>query len=209
MRLPTRRLSQQDLDTCLAEGDRRQGVLLYRPQCGWCNACEPIRLDLQTFEPTRAQRRAERVGFQRLEVTLGPPQVDDDRVALYNLHKRERGLDADELDATTRDYAAFLVESCTESWELTYRLDGQLVGVAVFDRSASALSAVYCCYDPRYPGLSIGVFSVMVQVGLCRQWGLRYLYLGYFVQGCKAMRYKAGYTPHQRLVDGHWTDFPQ
>ncbi len=205
MRLPMRRLTASDLDACLADGDRRQGVLLYRPDCGSCQACIPIRLDVAVFQPSAAQRRAERVGRQRLSVTLGPPRADAERVALYNLHKRGRGLDEpDEEEASERDYAAFLVESCADTWELAYHLDGRLVGIAVFDRSAHALSAVYCCYDPSVRGISIGVFSVMLQVALCRQWGLQYLYLGYYVPGCKAMRYKASFAPNQQLRDGQW-----
>jgi arginine-tRNA-protein transferase len=54
------------------------------------------------------------------------------------------------------------------------------------------------------PGQSIGVFSVMQHVELCRQWQLRWLYLGYWVPGSRAMQYKAGYRPHELRLGGHW-----
>lgn len=209
MRLPLARLTGAEFDACLARGDRRQGILLYRPQCPDCAACEPIRMDVAQFAPDRSQLRAFKAGAQRLTVEIGPPQVDAERVALYNAHKELRGLAMGDRPATAADYAGFLAESCVDTIELAYRDQGRLVGVAVADRGNESLSAVYCCYDPTVQGVSLGVFSVMLQVQLCRQWGLRYLYLGFFVEGCRAMRYKGRYAPHQRLVDGQWQTMPR
>jgi arginine-tRNA-protein transferase len=48
---------------------------------------------------------------------------------------------------------------------------------------------------------------VLKQIGLCRQWGLRYLYLGLYVAGNRPWPYKARYTPHERLIDGAWQRF--
>ena len=204
MRLPLRRLSAEEMDQCLERGDRRQGVLLYRPECPTCNECTPIRLDIATFAPSRAMQRAWRVGERRLTVALDRPQLSADRVELYNLHRRLRGLDQGEGDVRAAEYGSFLVDSCCDSWELTYREQGRLVGTAIFDRAADSLSAVYCCYDPSVRGLSLGVFSVLQQVELCRQWQLRWLYLGYWVPGSRAMQYKATYLPHQLLISGRW-----
>jgi len=209
MRLPLLPLDAEQFDRCLAAGDRRQGILLYRPQCPNCTACEPIRLDVQTFAPDRTQRRVLRVGQARLTMRLGRPVVDAERVALYNLHKHARGLDHGEGTVTAADYAGFLAETCVDTFELSYWDGERLVGVAIVDRAAHSLSAVYCCYDPRVAGVSIGVFSVMTQVELCKAWGLRWLYLGFYVAGCRAMRYKGRYGPHQRLVDGRWATRPR
>ena len=86
-------------------------------------------------------------------------------------------------------------------------VDERRVGVAITDHAAGALSAVYSFYDPDYGWLSPGVYSILMQVSLCRRWGLRYLYLGLYVGGCRAMRYKASYLPHERLIDGAWRRF--
>lgn len=204
MRLPLAPLNGAQFDTCLANGDRRQGILLYRPECPDCRACEPIRLDIEQFIADRTQKRMFRLGQTRLTQTVGRPKVDTQRVQLYNLHKRLRGLDMGDGHATAADYAGFLAESCVDTLEIAYHQDGQLVGIAVVDRGHTSLSAVYCCYDPRVVGLSVGVYSIMAQVELCRQWGLRWLYLGFYVAGCRAMQYKARYGPHQRLIDGQW-----
>jgi arginine-tRNA-protein transferase len=86
-------------------------------------------------------------------------------------------------------------------------VEGQLAGVAIVDRSAHALSAVYCYYDPQLSRLSLGTYSILKQLELCRQWGLRYLYLGLFIAECSSMRYKASFLPHERLVRGRWEPF--
>ena len=125
-------------------------------------------------------------------------------MALYNAHKIERGLLISDGLIDAAGYEQFLVESCADTIELRYRLDGRLIGVAIADRAADALSAVYCFYDPDHAALSLGTYSILKQLALCRTWGLRYLYLGLYVGGCHAMRYKARYLPHERLVGGVW-----
>lgn len=207
MRLPSRRLTREELSRRLHRGDRREGVLLYRPRCPTCCACEPLRIDVRQFVPDKTQRRVLRRGDALLEMRIDRPTVSLDRVVLYNRHKVGRGLlfGNDLIDAN--GYVQFLVDSCAESLEMTYRLGGKLIGVAVADRAADALSAVYCYYDPRYGRLSPGVYSILKQIELCRRWGLRYLYLGLYVGGSPAMEYKSRYRPHERLINGAWQRF--
>jgi arginine-tRNA-protein transferase len=206
LRLPARRLRPAELAERLASGDRRQGVLLYRPSCPQCVACEAIRVDVRDFRPSKTQRRILRRGEACLETEIGRPTVTPEKVALYNRHKVERGLLIDE-PIDERGYEQFLVESCADTIELCYRLEGRLVGVAIADRAADALSAVYCYYDPGSAALSLGTYSILKQIALCRAWGRRYLYLGLYIGGSRAMRYKAGYLPHERLIGGEWRKF--
>jgi arginine-tRNA-protein transferase len=205
LRVPSRRLSGEELDERLSAGDRRQGMFLYRTACLDCRACEPIRLEAPTFEMNRSQRRVLVRGDREITVEYGPPVLDDQRVDLYNRHKRLRGLGDGEIDLA--GYRQFLVMTCCESFELRYRVDGKLVGVALADRSADALSAVYCFYDPEYERLSLGTYSILKQLEFCRSSNLRHLYLGLYIGDCERMRYKARFLPHERLLDGRWQRF--
>ncbi|MBX3024250.1 arginyltransferase [bacterium] len=207
LRLPMRRLKPAELSARLAEGDRRQGLLLYRPTCSSCSACQAIRLDVQEFAPSATHRRVLRRGDDQLEMLIGRPSITEEKVALYNRHKLERGLTTSDGLIDAEGYEQFLAESCTDTIEIRYLLNGLLLGVAITDRAADALSAVYCFYDPSFSRLGLGTYSVLKQVALCRQWGLRYLYLGLYVAGNRAMAYKARYLPHQRLIDGAWRRF--
>ena len=202
--LPARRLARADMDRFLAAGYRRSGAVLYRPRCPACSACQSLRIPVDGFQPSRTQQRIERRGQRRLQATLGGPCVDSTRVRLFNEHRLRRGLAAADAWEDEAAYKAFLVDTCCETFEISYRLDGQLVAVALCDRAAVSLSAVYCYYDVAFSRLSPGVFSILTQIRLCRDWGLRYLYLGYYVAGSPHMSYKAGYRPHERLVSGRW-----
>ncbi|MDD9933728.1 MAG: arginyltransferase [Myxococcales bacterium] len=207
LRLPLARLSRSQLDERLAQGERRQGRLVYRTACPQCEACEGIRIPVRDFTLSRSQKRVFRRGQREIETEMGPVLTDAERVALYNKHKRLRGLDVRDEPITAAGYAAVLADTCSESFELRYRVDGKLVGIAITDRSEDALSAVYCYYDPDFAHLSPGVYSVLHQLWLCRRWGLSHLYLGLTISQCKPMVYKRKYLPHERLLDGRWTRF--
>jgi arginine-tRNA-protein transferase len=149
-----------------------------------------------------------RRGQARITTEIGSVHGDATRAQLYNLHKAGRGLrvPGDEpLSATA--YEMVLADSCCESFELRFHVEGELIGVAIVDRSERALSAVYCYYDPSYAALSPGVYSILMQLELCRRWNLEYLYLGLTVHGAPAMTYKRTYLPQERLIDGRWVRF--
>lgn len=207
LRLPVRTLTPDELGRRLNDGDRRQGRLLYRTACPACRACQPIRIEVERFVPSRTQRRVERRGDRLIRVELGPCQVDPDRVHLYNLHKHARELSVGERFTSTEAYRSFLSDSCCQTFEMSYRLGDELLGAAVVDQADDALSAVYFFWDPARAALSPGVYSVLKQIELCRQLNLRFLYLGLYVAECRAMAYKSGYLPHERLIDGRWTRF--
>lgn len=194
------------MDERLRAGDRRNGPLLYRPTCPHCDACRPLRLDADRFVRSRAHQRIVRNGDATLTVEAGPPTADAERVALYNAHLVGRGLTRGNAPIDLDGYQHFLADTCCDTFELRYRCEGQLVGVAITDRSANALSAVYCYYDPAYARLSIGTYSILKQVELCTRLGLRHLYLGLYVVGSAIMAYKARFFPHEQRVADEWRE---
>ena len=206
-RRPVEKLTPEQFDQRLAEGDRRSGVFLYRTECPACRACEPIRLDVERFRPDATQRRMLRRGNEQLTVRTGWPVIDGERVRLFNLHREVRGLASGDSPIDEQSYAEFLTDTCCQTIELSYWHSGRLVAVAIADAGRISLSAVYCFYDPNFRLLSLGTYSVLRQVALCRASGRRYLYLGFFIAPSPHMSYKAGFRPHQRLVNGSWVEF--
>jgi arginine-tRNA-protein transferase len=204
LRLPLAQLTQAQLEPRLAQGERRQGRLVYRAECPDCELCEAIRVPVARFAPSRSQRRTWVRGQREIETERGPVEATRERVALYNRHKRLRALSSDDSELDVSGYAALLAASCCESFELRYRVAGRLIGIAIVDRAERSLSAVYCYYDPDYAELSPGTYSILSQLDLCRREGLDYLYLGLTVEGCKAMAYKTSYRPHERRIAGRW-----
>ncbi len=207
MEYPIRPLTRDEVDRRLAAGYRRQGVLLYHVACPSCSACEPIRLRVAAFEPNKTQRRILRRGRSFFEVEIGEPEYSDERLALYNRHKFERGLARTDLPMSPDGYRSFLVERCCDAIEIRYSHGGALAAIAVCDRGATSLSAVYTYYDPKLASLSPGAFSILTQIELCKAWNLPLMYLGLYIAGSEHMRYKGSYLPHERRIDGQWRVF--
>jgi len=164
-------------------------------------------LTVQQYQLNSSQKRIARRGDRELEVRMSTPSVDQRRVDIYNAHKAGRGLRDGQPPIDTDGFRDFLVASCCETFELSYWLGSTLVGIAIVDRAEDALSAVYCCYDPTASRYGIGTYSILKQLDLCREWDLRYLYLGLYIADCSSMTYKASYLPHERLFGGSWQTF--
>jgi arginine-tRNA-protein transferase len=208
LRAPVRPLTGAEFDERMAAGDRRAGPLLYTQTCPACAACEPIRVDVHTFAPSRSQRRAQARAAAAVTVQTGPIEVDETRIALYRAHERGRGLDRDgrpPIDAM--GYESAFAMSCVEGFELRYHVAGRLAGVAITDRGARSLSAVYTFWDPAHAALSLGTFSILTQIALARRWGLDWLYLGLAIRDNPSMAYKLAFMPHERRIGGNWRRF--
>ncbi len=209
LRLPLRPLRPAELDVRLERGDRRQGLLLYRTACPACDACEPIRIDVGRMRWSKTHRRVFRRGEAAFRVEFGPLETTPEKVALYNRHKHGRGLTAGEPDLDADGYRPFLGESCCDSFEIRYFHEERLAAVAIVDRGARSLSAVYCYFDPALSHLSPGTYSILKQIDLCRKWGLSYLYLGLYIAPCATMAYKARFLPHERYLGGRWVEITE
>ena len=207
LRAPVRPLTGAEFDARLAAGDRRAGPLLYNQACPDCAACEPIRVDVRAFAPSRSQRRAH-AKAAAVAVQVGPIEVDDARLALYRAHERGRALDHDgRPPIDTLGYESAFAASCVEGFEVRYTVAGQLAGVAITDRGARALSAVYTFWDPAHAALSLGTYSILTQIALARRWGLDWLYLGLAIRDNHSMAYKLAFMPHERRIGGTWRRF--
>ena len=44
---------------------------------------------------------------------------------------------------------------------------------------------------------------------MCRQLGLPYLYLGYWIAQSRKMAYKINFQPLEGLIDGRWRPLPR
>ncbi len=111
-----------------------------------------------------------------------------------------------EEDATAEAFVSFLYESPVETMEMEYRdAAGRLIGVGVCDVSKESLSSVYFYFDPAEAKRGLGTFGVLWEMEFARRENIAWYYLGYWVAGCGAMKYKAGFGPHEILgEDGAW-----
>lgn len=184
-------------------GLRRSGNILYRTRCGACRMCVPIRVPVADFKPNKGQRRVLKRNAD-VRMSVSEPDLTAEKHDVYKRYlamqhdKSPQGADMDSM-------REFLYSSCVATVEVEYRDPaGQLMGVSICDISRRSISSVYHFFEPAQAHRSIGVYSVLREIELCRQKGIPHYYLGYWVKGCQAMEYKARYQPYELLIDGKW-----
>jgi arginine-tRNA-protein transferase len=131
-------------------------------------------------------------------------QFDSEHYQLYLKYQRHRhpggGMDQD----SREQYQHFLLHSNVATDLFEFREEGRLRMVSLVDRLHDGLSSVYTFFDPSGPGASYGTYNVLWQIERCRQLGLPYLYLGYWIADSRKMAYKASFRPIEGLVEGGW-----
>ncbi|MBE9610672.1 arginyltransferase [Chitinilyticum piscinae] len=201
--VPSGLIDQPVYSELVRQGFRRSGQFVYRPWCDHCRACIPVRVCVDEFSPSRTQRKV----MQRLSAIrarLLPLNFHEQHFQLYLRYQHARhsggGMDED-----TRDqYANFILQSGVSSMLAEFVLDEQVVMVSLIDQLDDGLSAVYTFFDPELVRASLGVYNVLWQVGLARQLGLPFVYLGYWIRECRKMAYKDRYRPFDALIEGRW-----
>ncbi len=205
---------------------RRFGHMLFHPACPTCRACRSLRVVVPQFRPDRSQKRCRLANEGAIELRIGKPSVSRTKLALYD---RYHAFQADRKgwpDHPPRDassYAESFVHHPFPVEEWCYYLDGQLIGVGYVDVLTDApdpptagtsvspvggFSAIYFFYDPRQRQRSLGTWNVLCLIEEAAKRRLPYVYLGYYVEGCGSMSYKARFVPNQlRDADGVWRDF--
>ncbi len=191
----------------LAQGFRRAGGHLYRPNCSECSLCLPCRVTVADFQPDRSQRRCLR---DNADVSLvdAEPRLDEELFALYRHYLSARHPQGGMDDPSHEDFSRFLLCDWSGTRFLELREGSRLLGVAVSDRSEHSLSAVYTFFDPEPASRSLGKLAILLQLEFCRRQKLKHLYLGYWLENHPKMHYKRSYRPMEVLRDGSWESLP-
>lgn len=198
-------LSPAEYGALMLAGWRRFGRSLFRPVCAACDECRPIRVVVNEFRPNTSQRRAWKANDGAVEVRVGPPGVSDEKLALYDrFHEFQHGHQGwpDRGKKDAGDYVEAFVDQPFPVQEWCYFLAGRLVGVGYVDALPVGLSAIYFFYDPEERSRSLGTFNVLKLLAAATGRGDAYAYLGYHVEGCRSLEYKANFRPFERLVGG-------
>lgn len=188
-------------------GFRRSGEYLYRPHCAQCRACQPIRVPVAEFVPSRSQKRCYKRNLDLRHERLSNIDTDE----FFDLFQRyidQRHRDGEMYPASRDTFENFL----SPAWDTTEYLvlrepSGRLLSVAVTDILDDGVSAIYSFFDPEEEKRSLGVYNILAQIEWAKKLKRRYLYLGYWIAECDKMVYKTQYRPFQLLRNRSWVHF--
>ena len=74
--------TEHNYQVLMANGFRRSGDTIYKPHCQHCNACQPIRIAVPDFIPSKSQKRLQSKG-KALHWEM-KPELDPDWFDLYS-----------------------------------------------------------------------------------------------------------------------------
>ncbi|SFV54548.1 Arginine-tRNA-protein transferase [hydrothermal vent metagenome] len=185
----------------IARGWRRFGNYFFHPICEGCDACKSIRIDTKHYKYSKSQRKSIKRN-QDTEIIVQKPTLTQDHLTLYNkYHSFKAETDAwKHRKISQREYQENFVEGAHEfGKEVLYIRDKKLIAVDLIDILDDGISSIYCYYDPDYASLSLGTYSLIYQIKLAKVLDLPWIYLGYWVDGCKAFAYKPRFQPQEIL----------
>ena len=139
------------------------------------------------------------------------PSPSAEQYSLFRAYIDARHGDGGMAEMSVLDYSLMVEDSVVETSVTEYRLkpdpetgDAPLIGVSLCDRLSDGISMVYSFYDPDQPARSLGTYMILEQVEFARSLGLPFVYLGYWIDGSRKMRYKNRFQPQEHLTSKGW-----
>jgi arginyl-tRNA--protein-N-Asp/Glu arginylyltransferase len=197
------------IDNLLKGGFRRSQNIAYMPYCDACSACVPVRILVDEFNPKRSLKRIARANYD-VTAACKDPAPSTEQYALFRGYIDTRHADGGMAEMSVLDYSLMVEDSVVETFVTEYRVPhgenggSELIGVSLCDRLSDGISMVYSFYDPDQSPRSLGTYMILDQVELARRLGLPFVYLGYWIEGSRKMRYKNRFQPQEHLTSKGW-----
>lgn len=193
-------------------GFRRSQSVLYRPACIGCSACLSIRVPVDPFRPSRAQRRVLR---RNRDLVRRPCEAwaTESQFDLFHRYLARRHPVGGMADMDAFDYAAMVDETPVNSTVIEYVQQdpetgaARLIAACLSDILSDGLSMVYSWFEPEESRRSPGGYMILDHIAFARELGLQNVYLGYWVLGAPKMSYKTLYRPFELCDGATWRRF--
>ena len=203
------------IDNLLKGGFRRSQNIAYSPYCDGCQACVSVRVLVDEFV---ANKSFERIVKRNTDLSIRrlPAKPTAEQYSLFRSYIDARHGEGGMADMSVLDYALMVEDSIVNTFITEYRLKPQnaladddvsnwpLMATALCDRLSDGISMVYSFYDVDAASRSLGTYMILDHIAYTRQFGLPYLYLGYWIEGSEKMTYKTRFQPQERLSPRGW-----
>jgi len=199
--------SQPLHETLTRAGYRRSHGVAYAPACPGCNDCIAARIRADHLKLSRTQRKILSRNDD-LEVTEVAPVANEEQFILFADYQVTRHSGGDMETMVYADYRSLVEENSIETALLEFRHHGRLVGGIIIDKLCDGFSAVYSFFDTDMESRrSLGSFMILWLARHTRDLGLSYVYLGYWIEGCKKMSYKKDFQPLEMFTPNGWQGY--
>lgn len=156
---------------------------------------------------------------KKLEISFVRPECSEEVFSLYKKYQMEVHNETED-EISKEAFTHFLVETPLTSvsraedpsapsigygsHHMQFRIDGRLVAVSAVDVLPRCLSSKYAFWDPDLAHLSLGKVTACKEIEWVRQASLEspqlsYYYMGFYIDTCPKMAYKADYKPSELL----------
>jgi len=191
-------------DALSMAGFRRSHGIVYAPACIGCTACVPVRVIAGAFSRDRSHRRVWNANAD-LAIKVKNATATKEQYALFSLYQHARHGGGDMAKMDYADYQALIEDTPVDTAVAEFRdPDGRLVAACLMDRVESGLSAVYSFFEPNLSARSLGTYMILWLIERARAEGRSYVYLGFWIEGCSKMSYKAKFRPLEARTPDGW-----
>ena len=191
-------LNTQEL---VERGYRRFGKMYFRPVCSTCQECQSIKIDVDNYIFSKSSKRAIKKA-KDIKSYIQTPTMSQSHLDLFEkYHKFMRDKKEWKYQETSPEhyYNSFVNGHEDFGHEVLYFDNDKLIGVDLIDILEDGISSIYFYYDPDYSHLSLGKLSLLLQIKFAKQTNKKWIYLGYYVEDCSSLNYKAQYKPYLTL----------
>ena len=142
--------------------------------CVACNACKPIRIDLEKFTPTRRQKKLLR-NSEDLEFNFVKPEITKELYDLHELYAAERMASSHENFSNLSKYA-----TQNDCIAVLSDRNKRIVAYTMLKLGADSVVGVTKYFDPspQSQKRSLGVVMDLKLIEFGKQHGAKYFYLG-------------------------------
>ena len=188
-------------------GFRRSHGIVYAPACPGCDACRAVRIVVNHFRNGKSFRRIARTNDD-LRADAGQPVADAEQFQLFQRYQSSRHAGGDMAKMDYLDYQALIEDTPVDTVLIKFRAKGgRLIACMLADRLGDGLSAVYSFFDPDLPERSLGSYMILWLIAQAQRLTLPYVYLGFWIDGCGKMSYKARFQPLEVHTPTGWITF--
>lgn len=183
-------------DDLMAEGWRLLGQLMarhnYSVHEGALCRTIPLRIALDRFVCSKSQRKLMRQNAVIHQV-LRPIRWQESMEMMFERHSERF------TDRKPQLLADFIGEQAhrlpVQGWQfdLQQHKESKAFAHSFFHIGEKSMCGTYCIYDPAFQSFSPGIYTMLLELELCRKLQMEYYYLGYIYDLPSKFDYKLGF----------------